>query len=101
MSQWVGKNDEEAVAIKAAMLTARKDRVLHIAVRPSRALPVSVRSDTTFRIGPLPRTSMMPRAASSKRPASSSRVAGATWIFPASPVDSMRDAVFTASPHTS
>jgi hypothetical protein len=45
--------------------------------------------------------STTPRASNSKRSLSRSYISGATWMRPGSPVDSMREAVFTASPHTS
>src|SRR6185436_11764679 len=52
-------------------------------------------------ISPFPLTASTPPASQTKSPLTRSNVSLAIWIFPLAPCDSMRLAVFTASPHKS
>ncbi len=52
-------------------------------------------------IGPLPLTSISPREVRTNRSRSRRSTAPVTWIRPGTPVDSMRDATLTVSPHRS
>jgi AcrR family transcriptional regulator len=69
------------------------------ATRAGRAHDVPTRYHVS--IGPFPLTSIVPRGSHTKSSFTSSYVARVIWIAPGVPCDSIRLAVFTASPHRS